>query len=147
MFSICFFVFYLVGGISDALDGIVARRWGKETKFGARLDTAADIAFFAVAIVKVVRAVEIPVWLIVWIVCVAVVKCFNLISGFAIAKRLVPEHTVLNKLCGALLFAIPLCVGSFPRRAVAVLIVLTCAVATVAALQEGYYICTGKEIR
>lgn len=147
IFSLWFYVVYLLGGISDALDGIVARRWGGETELGARLDTVADIAFFAVAIVKVARAVEMPVWLIVWIVCIAVLKYFNLVSGFVIAKRLVSEHTVLNKLCGALLFAVPLYVGQFPWRLSAVLIALTCAAATVAAVQEGHYIGTGKEIR
>ena len=145
-FSAWFYVLYIVGGISDVLDGIVARHLGKETKFGARLDMVADIIFTLTVLIKVVRTVFIPMWLIIWIFCIAVIKCINMISGFVMHKRLVSEHTIMNKICGVLLFAIPLCIGRFPRQPVAVLIVLTCGVATFAAIQEGHYIRTGKEI-
>ena len=146
-FSGWFYALYLLGGVSDVLDGFAARHLGTQTKRGAQLDTIADIVFTAVVLLKVVRTVKIPVWLIVWIACIAVIKCINIISGFVIHKRFVSEHTVLNKLCGGLLFAIPLCIGRFPRQPVAVLMILTCAVATIAAIQERYYIRRGKEIR
>lgn len=145
-FSTWFYVLYIVGGISDVLDGMAARHLGKETKFGAQLDTIADIVFIVIVIIKVVRAIYIPMWLIIWIVCIAVIKCINIFSGFVIYKRFVSEHTVMNKICGVLLFAIPLCIGEFPWQPVAMLIILTCGVATFAAVQEGHYIRIGKEI-
>ena len=146
MFSKRFYVLYLLGSVSDVLDGIAARRFGKATKLGAQLDTVADVVFAAVVIVKTVRAVYVPKWIIIWIICIAAVKCVNAASGFVRKKRFVPEHTILNKLCGVLLFAIPLCIGRFPWQPVAVLLILTCAAATAAAVQEGYYIRAGKEI-
>ncbi len=145
-FSTWFNVLYIVGGISDVLDGIAARHLGKETKFGAQFDTIADIVFTVTVIIKVVPAISIPMWLIIWIVCIAVIKTINIISGFVIYKRFVSEHTVMNKICGVLLFAIPLCIGQFSRQSVAALITLICAIATFAAIQEGHYIRTGKEI-
>ena len=145
-FSGWFYFLYILGGISDVLDGIAARRLGKQTRLGARLDTAADTIFTAVVIIKVVHAVSFPVWLVVWIVCIAVIKCGNIICGFVIYRRFVSEHTVMNKICGVLLFAIPLCVGMLPKRIVAVWIILTCVAATFAAIQEGHYIRTGKEV-
>ena len=146
-FSKCFYLFYIFGGISDVLDGFIARHLGKETKFGARLDTIADIVFAVIVIIKVVLIINIPAWLIIWIVGIAAIKCINIISGFVIYKRFISEHTVMNKICGVLLFAIPLCIGSFSWKPVAILIILTCAIATVAAIQEGYYIRIGKEIK
>ena len=146
-FSVWFYVLYVTGGISDVLDGMVARHLGKETKLGAKLDTIADIVFTAIVIIKVVLIINIPAWLIIWIVGIAAIKCINIISGFVIYKRFISEHTVMNKICGVLLFAIPLCIGSFSWKTAAVLIVLTCAIATVAAIQEGYYIRIGKEIK
>ena len=137
---------YIVGCISDILDGIVARHFRKETKFGAQLDTIADIIFALIVLIKVVRAVYFPIWLIIWIACIAVIKCINIISGFVIYKRFVSEHTVMNKICGVLLFAILLCISHFPRHPAAMLIVLTCGAATFAAVQEGHYIRNGKEI-
>lgn len=146
-FSKWFYLFYVLGGASDVLDGIAARRLGTETKYGAQLDTAADLIFTAVVLIKVLQAVYIPLWLILWIVCIAVIKGVNIVSGMILFKRFVAEHTVMNKICGILLFLIPLCIGRFPWQPVAVLIVLTCAAATFAAFQEGHYIRTGKEIR
>ena len=145
-FSTWFYVLYILGGISDVLDGIVARRLGKETGLGARLDTIADTVFTVIVLVKVVWNVSVPVWMIIWIVCIAVIKCINIVAGFITSKRFVSEHTVMNKICGILMFAIPFCVDRFPWQPVAVLIVVTCTFATVAAIQEGYYIRTGKGV-
>ena len=146
MFSRTFYILYILGGISDVFDGIVARHFGKETKLGAQLDTIADIIFVAIVIIKVVQTISIPVWITVWIICIAVIKCINIISGFIVKKQFVPEHTVLNKTCGVILFAIPFCIDSFSWQAVTILIILTCAIATIAAVQEGHYIRTSKEV-
>ena len=145
-FSTWFYAVYLLGGASDVLDGVAARRLKTETPFGAKFDTVADVIFTAVVILKVLRAIDIPLWLLIWIGGIAVIKCFNIIRGFVLHKRFVAEHTVLNKLCGVLLFLIPLCIGWLPRLPLAVMLVLTCGVATVAAVQEGQYIRAGKEI-
>ena len=145
-FSKAFYVLYILGGASDVLDGIAARRLGKATKFGAQLDTIADTVFFAVVILKTVRAVPVPLWIILWIVCIAVIKCVSVIVGFLLHKRFVSDHTVMNKICGGLLFVIPLCVGRLPRRMGTILMILTCVTATAAAVREGHDIRTGKEI-
>ena len=146
-FSARFYVLYIVGGISDVLDGFAARRLGKETAFGARFDTIADAVFTLTVLIKMIRAIGLPIPLILWIVCIAVIKCINVISGFVLYKRFVSEHTVMNRLCGVLLFVIPLCIGSLPWRLTMALFILTCIAASAAALQEGYDIRSGKEIR
>ena len=145
-FSKVFYALYLLGGVSDVLDGVAARRLKKETEFGAKFDTIADVIFTAVVILKVVLTIDIPLWLIVWIGGIAVIKCFNIVLGFVLHKRFVAEHTVLNKLCGVLLFLIPLCIGWLPHLPLVALMVLTGGVATVAAVQEGQVICEEKEI-
>lgn len=145
-FSAWFYVLYIIGGVSDVLDGIVARSLGKETKFGAQLDTIADIVFIVIAVTKSVSTVYVPIWLIVWIILIAVIKFINIVSGFVIYERFITEHTVMNKICGVLLFLIPLCIGQLSQPIVKVLIIITCCVATFAAIQEGYYVRIGKEI-
>ena len=42
-FSKWYYLFYLFGGITDAVDGVVARRLGNATAWGAKFDTVADI--------------------------------------------------------------------------------------------------------
>lgn len=145
-FSTCFYAFYIAGGISDVLDGMVARKLGQETKLGAQFDTIADIVFIASVIIKVVNAIYIPTWLIIWIASIALIKCINISDALIIYKRFIPEHTVLNKICGTFIFAIPLCIGQFSMRITLILIILTCSIATLAAFQEGYYIHIGEEI-
>ena len=147
IFSTRFYALYILGGISDVLDGMAARHFGKETKFGSQLDTIADIAFMAVVLIKVVEDVYIPLWLIFWIGCIAMIKLVNIISGLVLYKRFISEHTPMNKICGVLLFALPLCFNRFPPQSLTVLIILTCAAATFSAIQEGRYIRNGKEIR
>ena len=145
VFSRGFSIFYILGGISDVLDGFVARHFGKETPLGARLDTIGDMAFTGVVLVKLWRTVFLPRWLQIWIACIGLVKGFNILSGFRRFGRFMAEHTPANKLCGVLLFAVPLCIGRFPWQPVAILIILCCAAASFAAIQEGHYIRKGKE--
>lgn len=146
-FSAWFDLVYIFGGVTDVFDGIAARHFGKETRLGAQLDTIADFVFAAVVIMKVARTVYVPEWLMIWIICIAIIKIINVISGFVVVKRFVSEHTAMNKVCGILLFAIPLCIDRFPRQAVTVLVILTCMIATAAAIQEGFLIRSGKEVK
>lgn len=146
MFSRWFYIFYAVGGVSDLLDGFAARHFGKETKLGARLDTVADAVFFAAVLIKIYIYVSVPLWITVWICCVALIKCVNVVNGFVLRRQFVSEHTVANKICGILLFAIPPCLGALPWTAALIVMALTCAVATFAAVEEEHYIRIGKEI-
>lgn len=145
-FSRWFYGIYILGGLSDVLDGIVARSFGNVTKLGAQLDTIADIVFLTVVIIKVIKAVSIPAWVLIWILCIAAIKGFNIVCGFVLFNRFVAEHTVMNKLCGILLFVLPICIGSLPQKPVAMMMILTCILASLAAVQEGHYIRTGKEV-
>ena len=40
-----FWVLYLIAGLTDMLDGFLARRWRVESKLGAKLDSLADFVF------------------------------------------------------------------------------------------------------
>lgn len=146
-FSQWFCPIYILGGISDVLDGFIARRLKTESKLGARLDTIADFAFTAVVLIKVFSAVSVPKWLVFWIICIAVIKCINVITGFAVSGHFVSEHTAMNKATGVLLFVVPLCVFRFHWQPDEVLMIPVCAFATAAAIQEWHDIRTGKEFR
>ncbi len=145
-FSKWFFVFYLLGGVSDILDGFVARHFHQETKFGAKLDTFADFIFITVVLVKIFISLTIPSWLIFWTVCIAVVKFGNFACGFVLYKHFVAEHSAINKICGLLLFILPLCIGTFVWQAVEMLMITICIIATFAAVEEWHFVIMGKEI-
>jgi cardiolipin synthase (CMP-forming) len=64
---LAFFVF-LAAGISDAVDGFVAKRFNQKTELGAYLDPIADkLLIVSIYIALGVRA-EIPLWLVIAVV-------------------------------------------------------------------------------
>lgn len=145
-FSKVFYALYVIGGVSDIFDGFVARHYGKETEFGAKLDTVADAIFVIVVLIKVLNKLYVPLWLLAWVISIAIIKVINIIYGIATSGHFVSEHTNLNKICGIILFVIPLLLNMFPRKFVEALIVVACVIATVAAIQEGNYIRKGKAV-
>ena len=138
-----FFIFYVICGLSDVLDGIIARKTNTASDFGARLDTIADFIFAAVLLMKILPGIDIPIWLWIWILAIAGIKIANIISGAVRTKKLIVEHTLLNKITGGSLFLFPLTLFWIDAEYSAVAVSV---VATFAAIQEGYYMRNGREI-
>ena len=143
VFSASFYGLYLFCGLTDMVDGTIARKTGAASTFGARLDTVADFLFVTSSFVKLLPVMRIPVWIWGWAAVIAVVKLVNLIWGFLRRKQIPSLHTVMNKASGLCLFLLPLTVAFVDLRYTAPVI---CAIATIAAVQEGYYIATGRDI-
>nr|AHF25258.1 CDP-alcohol phosphatidyltransferase superfamily [uncultured bacterium Contig1604] len=139
-FSPLFIVLYLIAGLTDMIDGAVARRTNTASEFGAKLDTAADFVFVAACLIKLLPGLSVPTWLWLWIGGIALIKAANLLSGFILQKKFVAMHTLMNKVTGVLLFVLPLTlpIVELPSSAP-----LVCAVATFAAIQEGHFIRSG----
>ena len=86
-FSPPFYVFYIAAGLSDMLDGFVARKTDTVSKFGARLDTIADFVLVVVCLIKLLPVMSLPAWLYGWIGIIALIKVVNIISGFAVQNE------------------------------------------------------------
>jgi CDP-diacylglycerol--glycerol-3-phosphate 3-phosphatidyltransferase len=132
-----FWVLYAICGISDMVDGFLARKLHAETKTGAILDSVADIVLVACCAIRLLPVLVIPTWLWIWAGVIVFNKIVNQISALIVHKRLCFPHTSANKLTGLLLFlAVPAMFWSL------IPIALVAAVATFAAVQEGHYIRT-----
>ena len=142
VFSPAFYALYIAAGLSDMLDGFVARKTDTVSKLGARLDTIADFMFVVVCLIKLFPILSIPAWLYIWIGIIALIKVVNIISGFIVQKRFVTVHSVMNKATGALLFLLPLTISTVPVKTS---VIVVCAAATFAAIQEGHFIRTERE--
>lgn len=140
-FSMSFYALYLIAGFTDMIDGTVARMTNTVSDFGSKLDTIADFVFVVVCLVKLIPAIDIDTWVYIWIVIIAVIKVINLVSGYVMQKKLVAVHSFMNKLIGAILFALPLTLKLIDLKYSAVFV---CSIATFAAIQEGHYIRTKK---
>ena len=143
VFSVCFYGIYLLCGFNDMVDGTIAKKTNSVSEFGARLDTTSDFLFFAVTLIKLLPVIHIPKWIWVWIVIIAIIKICNVIFGFVYTKKLISLHTVMNKITGLLLFLLP---PSLQLIEIKYSLIAVCIVATVSAIQEGYYIKTGREV-
>ena len=137
-----FWVIYALCGISDMVDGWLARKLHEETKTGAILDSVADIIFVACCAIRLLPVLEIPTWLWIWAGVIVFIKIVNQVSALVIYKRFCFPHTMANKLTGLLLF---LTVPALFWTMIPVAIVA--AVATFAAIQEGHFIRIGNVFR
>jgi len=135
--SVPFFVLYTLGGLTDALDGFLARKLDACSKTGSILDSVADVAFFVISLIKVLCAVSIPIWLIICLLFITVLKIVNLIVGFVTQHKLVMPHTIPNKITGFLIFLAPYALLFLDISYVAIPV---CAVAVFAAVHEGIVI-------
>ena len=97
--------------------------------------------FVAICLIKLLPVLSIPSWLYGWIGIIALIKVVNIISGFAVQKKFVAVHSVMNKATGALLFLLPLTIPFLSLKYSAIVV---CTLATFAAIQEGYLIRTGE---
>ena len=135
--TVPFWVFYVIAGTTDMLDGFLARRWGVESKFGARLDSLADFVFVLAVGYKLFPWLQLPVTLWMMIGLIALVKASNAFSVYLVKQRIEFLHTKANKLTGFLLFIGMMTIGQSYFIPVAWMI--TC-IALFAAIQEGHYI-------
>ena len=102
--TVPFWVLYVIAGTTDMLDGFLARRWGVECKFGARLDSFADFVFVLVVGYKLFPCLKLPATLWMMVELIALVKIVNVISLCLVKHKMEFLHTKANKLTGFLLF-------------------------------------------
>jgi cardiolipin synthase (CMP-forming) len=82
-FGVAFWVF-VAAGISDALDGFIAKRFNCRTRIGALLDPAADKALLSSVYVALGIAGELPDWLVILVVF----RDVTIIGGFVLIQTL-----------------------------------------------------------
>ena len=135
MGSAAFFAVYTLSGVTDIFDGWIARRTGTASQFGARLDSAADIVFYLVMLIKTVPVLwgELPhsVWVTVCMVLLLRI-CIYTVGGIKY-HCFTSRHTYLNKLTGALVFLVPYFAAT---RFMAAYCIPLCTAAAAAAAEE-----------
>jgi CDP-diacylglycerol--glycerol-3-phosphate 3-phosphatidyltransferase len=135
--TVPFWALYVTAGLTDMLDGFLARRWGVESKFGARLDSLADFVFVIAVGYKLFPHLKLPATLWMMIGLIALVKIINAISSYMVKNRIEFLHTKANKLTGFLLFIGMMAIGL--SYFIPVAWAIAC-IALFAAIQEGHLI-------
>jgi CDP-diacylglycerol--glycerol-3-phosphate 3-phosphatidyltransferase len=107
--SAAFFLLYVLCGVSDALDGWVARATDSSTELGAKLDSVADLLFYLVLLVKLLPILRraLPLWIWYLLGGVLTLRLAAYLTAAVKFKRFASVHTRLNKLTGLAVFLLP----------------------------------------
>lgn len=140
-FSISFYCIYIYCGISDMLDGIIARKLKITSKFGEKIDSISDFIFIIICLIKFIPNLNLSNIIYLWIILIAIIKLINIICGYIYYKKLILLHTLGNKITGFALFIYPLFM-QFSK--IEIIEIIICVIATFSAIQEGHFIRTNK---
>ena len=86
-YGVAFWVFVLAG-LSDALDGYIAKRWDQRTPLGAILDPIADKALLAGVYITLGLAGELPQWLVILVV----LRDLLIVGGYLLSHGATPPQ-------------------------------------------------------
>lgn len=130
-----FYVIYTLTGVTDVLDGTIARKLNLTSKLGKKLDSIADLLFYTLVILRLFPEILPRLPEEIWFIVGAVV--FVRLVSYTIAAIkfhcFASLHTYMNKLTGFVVFLIPYMIKlSFFAEVCFVI----CAIAAIAALDE-----------
>ncbi len=108
-FSNVFFIIYTLCGISDIVDGTIARITKSTTEFGAKLDSIADLLFYSVLFFCIFPNLLEKLPLYVWIIGLTAltVRLASYLTAAIKHRRFASVHTYMNKLTGVVMFSVP----------------------------------------
>ncbi|MBY9081792.1 CDP-alcohol phosphatidyltransferase family protein [Paenibacillus sp. HN-1] len=124
---------YLLCGLTDVLDGVLARRMGMTSERGARLDSAADLMFIGAVLFTLIPALKLDISYVIWIAIIGAVKLASIVTGFLKFGVYAGIHTYGNKAAGILVFTVPLLL---PYVQPSLPVSVACFVATLTAIEE-----------
>lgn len=138
-----FFVLYIAGGLSDMMDGFLARRWGAVSRAGAVLDSVGDVVLVLVLLVVLLPILHVPGWVWWWIGGIVVVRFASMGVGFARFHAWATLHTWANKATGLALFCFPVLFALFGSVPSAIAL---CIIASASAVEELVLNATTREL-
>ena len=121
-FSLLFWILYVVCGISDILDGFVARTMNQKSEFGAKLDSIADVIFLGSVMITLIPIIKIPSYLFICIAVVTLIRIVSYLIGLKKFCAFTSLDTYANKLTGLLLFIAPVFLVIFNFKITAIIL-------------------------
>ncbi len=104
-----FLVIYSLCGISDVLDGTIARLTSTQSELGAKLDSIADLIFYSATLIKIIPLLigNMNNWVWIFAAVVIFVRIAAYITAAVKYHKFASQHTYLNKLTGFAVFSLP----------------------------------------
>ena len=99
------FSIVLLCGLTDALDGYIARKYHFESKLGAKLDSLGDYVFFLILVLYFfIWHIDLIKENSIFIGIIIIVRLLSLLVCWIKNKKIYSLHTISNKITGVLLF-------------------------------------------
>jgi cardiolipin synthase len=92
---------FAFAGLSDAVDGFLAKRFNHATRLGRILDPAADKALMLAAFVTLAILDDVPAWLAVLVIVRDVLIVAGLLVAVAARAPIAVKPLMIGKLCSA----------------------------------------------
>jgi cardiolipin synthase len=89
---------FVVAGLTDALDGMIARLTGKKTELGAFLDPMADKLLILSAFLTLVLLGKLPVWLVIIVVSRDAILAMGSLIIYVMTHTLKLQPSLIGKL-------------------------------------------------
>lgn len=102
--GVWFWVGYGVCGLTDILDGYLARRLHAESQTGAVIDSLADLQFSILCAVRLLPQAHLSKWMWLWIGAITAVKIAALLLAWAHHRQPEFAHATANRITGLLIF-------------------------------------------
>lgn len=104
-----FLIVYTFAGLTDVLDGWLARKNQTASEFGARLDSIADLLLYGVLLIRMLPLVYqmLPGQIWYFVSGIIIVRLTSYSVAAAKFRRFASLHTWLNKLTGVAVFLLP----------------------------------------
>ncbi len=131
--SLTFYVIYFICGISDIMDGIIARKTGSCSELGARLDSAADTIMVIVLFFRLSPLIRLPDLIVLWIIMILIIRLISVTIVLVKYKTFAILHTWSNKVAGITLFLVPFFLFNYLSG---FWIYIICSIASLSAIEE-----------
>lgn len=143
--SLGFFIVFGICGLSDAVDGFIARKLKITSSFGSKLDSVADISFYSVMMIKLFNNLNemLQKWLWIFLFIILFIRLTVYLLSAIKFNRFSSLHTILNKATGAGLFILPFVLLT-TKLILNIYGTLLCGIAFTASVQELVYYITLK---
>lgn len=131
--SLSFYIMYIACGLSDMLDGFIARKTGTTSTLGAKIDSLADLVMAGVLLVILLPILNPGTAILLWVIFIAVIRLAAMMVARIKYHSFASLHTYGNKATGLLLFLFPLLLAFSHAE---VLMYMICVLASISAIEE-----------
>lgn len=142
-YSLMFWIVFSICGVSDMIDGYIARKTNSTSRLGSLLDSYADIVFMSVVLIVILPTISVSKGILIWIIIIASIRTVSILIGYCKFHTFTVLHTYSNKATGFVLFCFPYL---YKFIGINISSIIICTIASLSAIEELVINITSKEL-